>query len=116
LGLHAALDALLLGFVLISPWLLGFSDQLPATAWCIALVFIGMSLNVATDYPLGIIRKIPMSWHRLVELTTPVPFIAIPWWFFADAGAMPWATSAAGVGVVLNAALTHERKMPASEP
>ena len=110
---HALLDAVLLGFILVAPWLLGYSQHVGATQWSIALFFIGMGLNVVTDYPLGLLRKLPMKFHKMVEMTSPGIFIAIPWLFFRDAGAMPWAATAVGVGVLLNTLFTREVAPPA---
>jgi hypothetical protein len=110
---HALLDAVLLGFILFAPWLLGYSHHVGATQWSVALFFIGMGLNIVTDYPLGLIRKLPMKFHKMVELTSPGLFIAIPWLFFRDAGAMPWAATAVGVGVLLNTLFTREVAYPA---
>ena len=105
---HAILDAVLMGFVLVAPWLLGYTQHVGATQWSVALFFIGMGLNVVTNYPLGLLKKLPMKFHRMVEMTSPAIFIAIPWIFFRDAGAMPWATTAVGVGVLVNTLLTRE--------
>jgi hypothetical protein len=105
---HAILDAVLLGFILIAPWLLVYTEHAGATQWSVALFFIGMGLNLVTDYPLGIIRKLPMKFHRMVEMTSPGLFIAIPWLFFREAGAMPLAATAVGLGVLLNTLLTRQ--------
>lgn len=105
---HAVLDAVLLTFILLAPWLLGYTEHAAATQWSVALFFLGMGLNVITNYPLGLIRKLPMKFHKMVEFTSPGIFIAIPWLFFRDAGIMPWAATAVGVGVLLNAVFTRE--------
>ena len=105
---HAILDAVLLGFILVAPWLLGYTQHVGATQWSVALFFIGMGLNVVTDYPLGLVRKLPMKFHKMVEMTSPGLFIVIPWLFFRDAGVMPWAATAVGVGVLLNTLFTRE--------
>lgn len=110
---HALLDAVLLGFILVAPWLLGYSQHVGATQWSVALFFIGIGLNVVTDYPLGLVRKLPMKFHKMVEMTSPGLFIAIPWLFFRDAGAMPWAATAVGAGVLLNTLFTREVAPPA---
>ena len=109
---HALLDAVLLGFILVAPWLLGYSQHVAATLWSVALFFIGMGLNVVTDYPLGLVRKLPMKFHKMVEMTSPGLFIVIPWLFFRDAGAMPWAATAVGAGVLLNTLFTREVAPP----
>lgn len=112
---HAILDAVLLGFILIAPWLLGYTQHVGATQWSVALFFIGMGLNLVTDYPLGILRKLPMKLHRMVEMTSPGLFVAIPWLFFRDAGAMPLAATAVGVGVLLNTLFTREVTVDAGD-
>ena len=66
-----------------------------------------MGLNFLTDYPLGIIRLIPVFLHRLVEFASPGMFVAIPWVFFSDAGMMPIISTIVGAGIILNAALTR---------
>jgi len=104
---HAINDLVALTFLLVSPWLLGYSEYADATKFAVALFFIGMGLNVVTDYPLGILKKVPFKWHRIVEFTSPPLFIGIPWYFFRDAGAMPWVASAVGVGAFMNALLTR---------
>ncbi|MFT5220494.1 MAG: steroid 5-alpha reductase family enzyme [Planctomycetota bacterium] len=106
LNLHAAADFIALLFLLASPWLLGFSNYPAATQYVIALFIIGMSLNIVTDYALGVFKKNPFKWHRMVELASPPIFIGVPWFFFSDAGLMPWVASFVGIGAVLNSLLT----------
>jgi hypothetical protein len=107
LKLHAAGDLVALLFLLVSPWLLGFSQYATATYYTVGLFVVGMGLNLVTDYPLGLFKKLPFQWHRVVELTSPPIFIVGPWYFFADAGLMPWVASAVGAGAVMNALLTR---------
>lgn len=107
LNAHAALDAALLSLLLVSPWLYGYAYHEEATQCAVGLVVMGMGLNLVTDYPLGLIRLIPMFLHRWVELASPVMFIVIPWTFFSDAGMMPIVATLVGAGIVLNAALTR---------
>ena len=107
LKLHAIGDLFALSFLLVSPWLLGFNQYTTATQYTVALFVIGMGLNIVTDYPLGIFKKLPFKWHRLIELTSPPIFIIAPWYFFSDAGLMPWVASAVGVGAVINSILTR---------
>ena len=106
LNIHAAGDLIALSFLLVSPWLLSFSHFTAATQYTVALFIIGMGLNIVTDYPLGLIKKIPFKWHRLVELTSPPVFIGVPWFFFSDAGLMPWVETFVGMGAVLNSIFT----------
>ena len=107
LALHARMDVLVLSFVLVSPWLFGFSHHRGATIMAICAFFAGMSLNLVTDYPVGLLRMIPMKLHRMVELTSPPMTLVVPWIFFADAGAFPWVMTIAGLLVLANTLLTR---------
>ncbi|MBT5559661.1 MAG: hypothetical protein HOJ88_07190 [Proteobacteria bacterium] len=106
LKLHATGDLFALTFLLVSPWLLGFSQYSIATQYTVALFVIGMGLNFITDYPLGLFKIVSFKWHRIVELTSPLIFIVVPWYFFSDAGLMPWVATVVGVGAVINSFLT----------
>ena len=106
LNAGAFLDACLLGLLLVSPWVCGYTQYEKATQCAVGLVVMGMGLSVLTDYPFGIIRLIPVVLHRLVEFTSPAMFVAIPWVFFRDAGMMPIIATIVGLGIILNAALS----------
>ena len=108
LKMHAINDLIALVFTLVSPWLLGYSDNVLATWYAVAMFMGGMGINLISDYPLGLVKLVPMKMHRMVEFTTPGIFIVVPWVFFRDAGAMPWALTAAGVLIVLNSLFTRE--------
>lgn len=107
LDTHVALDYGLVALGLAAPWLLGFSHLAGATAYTLALAAFGLGLNLVSNFPGGLWKRLPFRWHRLVEWSSPPPFIVGPWLFFADAGAMPWVLSAIGTGILLNAALTR---------
>jgi hypothetical protein len=107
LATHARIDAAVLTFVLVSPWLFGFSAHRGATIMAVACFVVGMGLNLVTDYPLGILKLIPMKLHRLAEITSPPMTLAVPWIFFADAGAFPWVMTVAGLAVLANTLLTR---------
>ena len=104
---HARVDIAVLSFVLVSLWLLGYSQHGGATTMAVLCFVFGMGLNLATDYPVGLVRMLPMTFHRFMELTSPPITLGVPWMFFADAGAFPWVMTAAGIAVVANAALTR---------
>lgn len=107
LATHARIDAAVLTFVLVSPWLFGFSAHRGATIMAVACFVVGMGLNLVTDYPLGILKLIPMKLHRLAEITSPPMTLAVPWIFFADAGVFPWVMTVAGLAVLANTLLTR---------
>ena len=104
---HAALDVILLGLLFVSPWLLGYTQHEGATVLAVGFPIVGMGLNFVTDYPVGLWRKLPMKWHRMVELTSPPLTIVVPWVFFRDAGAFPWVASSLGLAILISAILTR---------
>jgi hypothetical protein len=104
---HAAIDVAVLCVVLVSPWLLGYAQHRGATIMAVASFVVGMGLNLVTDYPLGIVKLIPMKLHRLAELTSPPMTLVVPWIFFADAGVFPWVMTVAGLVVLANTLLTR---------
>jgi len=111
LAIHARIDVAALVFVLISPWLFGFSGHGGATTMAVCAFVVGMLLNLVTDYPVGVVKLVPMKLHRLAELTSPPMTLVVPWIFFADAGAFPWVMTVAGLAVLANTLLT--RPVPA---
>jgi hypothetical protein len=108
---HAVLDVALVIIGFAGPFVLGFGQMTWPTAYCLGSAGFGLALNSITDYPVGIFRKLPFSLHRLVELSSPIPFVAVPWMYFADAGAMPWLMTGIGAAVFGNAVLTRSPKI-----
>lgn len=107
LPVHATLDVVLLGVLFVSPWAFGFTQHRGATMMAVGFPVLAMGLNFITDYPVGLWRKLPMKWHRLLELTSPPMTIGVPWLFFADAGAFPWVATVLGVAIWITAILTR---------
>ena len=104
---HATLDVVLLGILFVSPWVFGYSHHQGASLLAVGFPILGMGLNFITDYPVGLWRKLPMKWHRMVELTSPPITIVVPWVFFSDAGAFPWVASVLGTVIVVSSLLTR---------
>jgi hypothetical protein len=104
---HAVLDVILLGILFVSPWVFGYSQHQGATMLAVGFAILGMGLNFITDYPVGLWRKLPMKWHRMVELTSPPITIVVPWVFFRDAGVFPWVASVLGVAILVSTMLTR---------
>jgi hypothetical protein len=111
LNIHAAFDVVLVIAGFAGPFVLGFSDLFWPTAYCLGSAGFGLALNSITDYPIGFFRKLPFSLHRLVELSSPIPFIGVPWTYFADAGLMPWFMTGIGIGVFANALMTRVKRV-----
>ena len=87
---HGILDYLVGIFLLIMPWLFGFNSD-NAETWVPMLVGgVTILFSLFTNYELGLIRKIPMSIHLLIDFTAGI-FLAIsPWLFgFSDKVYLP---------------------------
>jgi hypothetical protein len=107
---HAILDVVLLGILFVSPWVFGYTQHQGATLLAMGFPILGMGLNFITDYPVGLWRKLPMKWHRMVELTSPPITIGVPWVFFRDAGAFPWVASVLGAAILVSSLLTRPQE------
>lgn len=83
---HGALDYLMGLLLIASPWLFGFADVGGAAVWLPVLLGVGALLySVFTDYELGLVRKIPMPTHLMLDLGSGVLLAVSPWLFgFAE--------------------------------
>jgi hypothetical protein len=114
LTFHALIDVALTIAGFSAPWFFGYSDQLLPTLYTLAVASFGLVMNSITNYPVGIWRALPFSWHKAVEFTAPVPFIAVPWLYFPQATEMKWFLTALGTAIALNAFFTH--RIQVAEP
>ena len=81
---HGILDYIV-GLVLImAPWLFDFSDNSYAT-WTIVLAGIVILLQtIFTDFEVGLIKKIPMRSHLMMDFGLGVLLAISPWLFNFD--------------------------------
>ncbi|WP_162427207.1 SPW repeat protein [Pontibacter pudoricolor] len=78
---HGFLDYIVGIFMIIAPWVLDFSDNDAAT-WTIVIAGIIVLIQAAmTDFELGLIRRIPMQSHLMVDLVLGVILALSPWLF-----------------------------------
>lgn len=105
---HGVLDyALALAF-LLAPGLVDFSDTAANLSYVIGIVYLGASL--LTRYPLGAIHMIPFPTHGVIESIMAASWVVMPWLVgFADDAAARNFFVAAGVGLLVIAALTDYR-------
>jgi hypothetical protein len=102
--MHALSDGIILSAGLVAPFVLGYADSGLPALYTYAVVASGVVLNVLTDYPLGVLRKVPLRVHRLIELTGPGVFMVLPWLLFP--GPAAWVLSVIGAINFATAALT----------
>ncbi len=84
--IHGALDYLMGVLLIASPWLFGFADAGGAAVWLPVVLGLGaLAYSLFTDYELGLVRKIPMPTHLMLDLGSGVLLAVSPWLFgFAD--------------------------------
>lgn len=82
---HGALDYLVGLLLIAAPWLFGFADG-GAETWVPVVLGLGaLAYSVFTDYELGLVRRLPMPTHLLLDLGSGLLLAASPWLFgFAD--------------------------------
>lgn len=85
--LHGALDYLMGALLIAAPWLFGFADEAnDAATWVLVALGAGVILySLFTNYELGLVRKIPMPIHLLLDISGGALLAVSPWLFgFAD--------------------------------
>ena len=78
---HAVLDYFSVIVLLSAPWLLNFSDSLPATAMAVFAGLLVLIMSMMTNYEGGLIRSIPMAIHLKMDVILGVVLAASPWLF-----------------------------------
>ncbi|MBC5772592.1 SPW repeat protein [Pontibacter sp. KCTC 32443] len=82
---HGILDYIVGIFMIIAPWVLDFSDNDAATWTMVIAGILVLAQTVMTDFEVGLIRRIPMQSHLMVDFGLGVLLALSPWLFgFAD--------------------------------
>jgi hypothetical protein len=103
---HGMLDYVVGLILIVSPWLFGFSDVTTATWIIVAAGIAALIQTIFTDFEVGIIRKIPMQSHLMVDFGLGVILALSPWMFnFADQVYMPHLVG--GIFSILASLTTH---------
>jgi hypothetical protein len=113
--LHGFLDYMVSAFVLLSPWLFGFSDSDPARISMLAIGATGIVYSLLTDYELGLVRIIPFSVHLALDVMSGIFLAASPWLFdFSDRVSAPHlAFGLLEIGAALMTSRTNETRIAA---
>ncbi|QGM97461.1 hypothetical protein [Methylocystis parvus] len=110
---HGYLDYLTVVLFLAAPTVLGFGGIPAMLAWLLAAVHLAMTL--ITDFPLGLIRRLPFSIHGWVERIVGPALLAVA--FLPDFHSVqPAFAFFAAMGLIIVAVgwLTHYSDAPAS--
>jgi hypothetical protein len=81
---HGILDYLMGVVLIVAPWLLDLDSD--AAIWVPVILGVGAIVySLLTDYELGVMRRIPMSTHLILDMLSGTVLAASPWLFgFAD--------------------------------
>ena len=102
---HGILDYALGALLIAAPWVLGFGTGGPET-WVPTALGAGIiAYSLLTDYELGVVRKIQMPWHLMLDALGGV-FLAVSPWLFGFDGDVWIPHVALGALEVLTAAVT----------
>jgi len=80
--IHGIIDYLVVIFLLGSPTFFGFSGLVALFTY--ALGAVHLLLTILTNYPLGIVKIIPVTVHASIELLVGVALIVLAYTLFAD--------------------------------
>ena len=103
---HGVLDYLAGALLIGSPWLFNFAAGGTETWVPVTIGIMVLQQTILTDFEAGIIRKIPMQTHLMMDFGIGVILAISPWLFsFADAVYMPHLIF--GIFSILASLTTH---------
>ena len=82
--IHGMLDYLLGALLIASPWVFGFGDG-GAETWVPVVLGAGVLLySLFTDYELGVVKRLQMPAHLLLDVLGGLLLAVSPWLFGFD--------------------------------
>jgi len=81
-AIHGFIDYLVVVFLFISPTFFGFTGLVAVFTY--ALGAVHLLLTLLTNYPLGIIKVIPVTVHASIELIVGIALIVLAYTLFKD--------------------------------
>jgi hypothetical protein len=108
---HGMLDYLMGAVLIIFPWLLDLESD--AAIWVPVILGAGaIAYSLLTDYELGVLRRLPMSTHLILDMLSGTVLAASPWLFgFADEVWVPHVV----LGILEIGAAMMTQTIPADE-
>lgn len=74
---HGVIDYILVAVLALAPTLFEFSRTPQMLSYGAAVALLLLSLSTA--YPLGVLKLVPFTWHRNVEIVIVPSLLAAPW-------------------------------------
>ena len=75
--IHGILDYIVVIAFALAPALLGLSGLPAAISYLLAVVHL--LLTLATAFPLGAVKLVPLPLHGAIELVVSIALVALPW-------------------------------------
>jgi len=108
---HGIIDYIVGIVLLLAPFIFRFSHHEVATVFTI-IVGLAVLLQAAlTDYEAGIIRRIPMKTHLMVDALVGLLLIVSPWLFMFSETVI-WPHVLVGLFVLIGAGATQREPSP----
>ena len=79
--LHGILDYLEAAALLILPWLLPYGDHQADRGITVTFGAVILAYSAVTNYELGLLRVLPFSVHRFLDIGVSFLLLAAPWHF-----------------------------------
>ena len=109
---HGILDYVVGLLYIVAPWIFDFSNVSAATWVMVVAGIIVLLQTVFTDFEVGLVRRIPMKTHLIVDFGLGVMLALSPWVFgFADLVYLPHLIG--GIFAILASLTTH--RVPSKE-
>jgi hypothetical protein len=74
---HGVIDYVSVILLAVSPSLFGLAGVAALVAYALAVIHLLMT--VLTDFPLGMVRLVPLRLHGLVEIVVGIALVSLPW-------------------------------------
>jgi len=103
---HGIVDYIVGIVFIIAPWAFDFSDNSYATWTMVIAGIVVLGQTIFTDFEVGIVKKIPMKSHLMMDFGLGVILALSPWMFnFADEVYVPHVIG--GIFSILASLTTH---------
>lgn len=114
-SIHAYLDYPVAIALMVMPFLLGLGQMNQMAVWLsVATGAAAFVMTLFTDHHLGAVHVLPYRWHRTVDLTVGVLFLAAPFLFgFSGLDALYYWANGAAVMIVVSLHKPEEILQPA---
>jgi hypothetical protein len=87
---HGVIDYVMSFLVMVSPWILGFARGGVETWVPVIMGAMGLIYSACTNYELGVVRKLSMRTHLMLDYVSGALLAASPWLFgFSEYVSLP---------------------------